>query len=116
MGSKGRMNEIKFSHNYPKIWGQKEATLILIRVLDAKAVQNNKDLLEYDTRYDLPDYSPDFFDELVYYPLPKTGKLIQLIFIGDKDIPFCTIRRHTPEKEKYYDSKLGYKFAIVIGG
>lgn len=103
------MLNIKFSHNYPKIWRQTTGTLIAVRILNAEEVQKNKDLLEYDTRY--------FVNEIDsgYYAIPKEGKLLQLIFIGEKEIPFCTLRRHTSEKEQYYRDKVSKIFNLVIG-
>jgi len=108
--------KINFSHDYPKLWKQKKAELLAVRVIDAQAVAINKDLIEYDTKYILPDYSPDFTGGVCYYPLPKTGKLIQLIFVGDKDIPFCTLRRYIPTKYDYYKKGIGKIFEIIIGG
>lgn len=123
------MTNIKFSHHYPKIWNQKKAELIAVRILDAQAVQINKVLVEYDTRYNnllvyarwdselltKLNYSPEMIGlKTGYYPLPEQGKLIQLIFVGDKDIPFCTLRRHTPKKYDYYKSCIHNIFDIVI--
>jgi hypothetical protein len=93
---------IKFSHNYPKLWGQKKAELIGVRILNAQAI--NKDLIEYDTKT----------SEGEYYELPKKGELIQLVFVGDKDIPFCTLRRYTEVKYLYYSENVGNTFDIVI--
>ena len=104
--------QIKFSHNYPKLWHQKKAELLAVRIIDAQAVQINQDLIEYDTGFETVD---DFMDiQKDYYQLPKQGKLIQLIFIGDKDIPFCTLRRHTEQKYQYYFSCIGEVFEVVL--
>jgi len=92
---------IKFSSNYPKLWNQKTATLLEIRLLQRENLR--KELIEYDTKNNNGEY----------YQLPK-GTLLQLIFVGDKGIPFCTLRRHTPAKEVYYQSHIGYMFDIVI--
>jgi hypothetical protein len=116
------MSEIKFSHKYPKMWNQIEgpATLLAIRILDAKDVQQNKDLIEYDTYWNDSwdnnwcEFEIDIPHIDGYYPLPTSGKLIQLIFIGCKDIPFCTLRRHTEEKEKYYAGEIGKQFKVVL--
>ena len=43
------------------------------------------------------------------FPLKRSGKYIQLVFIGDKRIPFCTIRPAWPE---YYESAIGEVFEI----
>ena len=91
------MLKIKFSDEYPKLWEQRKAQLLDVRILDAQAVAINKRLIEYDTKK----------SDGTYYPLPKTGKLIQLVFIGDYDIPFCTLRRHTDKKYLYYMSLKG---------
>jgi len=103
------MRKIKFSHIYPKLWKQTECYLILVRTMDKGAV--NKSLQQYDTLYD--DYKEDGAINIGYYELPNT-KLLQLIFIGNFDIPFCTLRRYTPEKEKYYESSIGHEFQVVI--
>lgn len=96
------MKRIVFSKEYPKLWNQTEAVLIEVRILDAEMVAYNKDLIEYDTR------SKDG----TYYELPKKGQLLQLIFIGNRDIPFCTLRRATPEKESVYQNSIGHEFLI----
>ncbi len=106
------MNQIPFSHNYPKLWGQKTGKLVYVQLLDAKDVQKNKDLLEYDTKYD-----SNLRGLYEYYPLPKSGNLIQLVFIGDKGIPFCTLRPEYSKignKLEYYQSRIGQDFEIVM--
>lgn len=97
------MNVIKFSNNYPKLWGQKNAKLVFIEHIFEENFPLNKDLIEYDTKT----------SEGKYYPLPR-GDYLQLIFIGNKRIPFCTIRRYTPEKYAFYNSKLYEHFEIKI--
>ena len=95
------MSEIKFSSNYPKLWNQKEAVLVNVEVLTGRDF--TQDLIEYDTKK--TDGS--------YYQLPM-GKLIHLTFLGNKWIPFCTMRRYTPEKAKYYRKLKGHFFKVVI--
>ncbi len=74
------MSQIPFSHNYPKLWGQTSGRLLHVELLDAKNVQANKDLLEYDTKYadpnDYDEYHPDFEGDIEHrhYPLPKSGQ------------------------------------------
>lgn len=98
-------NVIKFSKKYPKLWEQTTAELLTVK--DITIDENtNKDLLEYDTK--ALDGS--------YYELKK-GKYIQLIFLGNKNIPFCTIRNaygRYGDKKEYYQSKIGEVFNIVI--
>jgi len=95
------MKAIKFSSNYPKLWNQKEAKLLAIQLLGKKNL--NKDLIEYDTKNTKGDY----------YKLPE-AILMQLIFIGDKSIPFCTIRRWTKDKFEWYHQSIGEYFKIII--
>ena len=96
------MNSIKFSHDYPKLHGQTSATLLA--VLPLRIDRNTpKELLEYDTKYDGG-----------YFPLP-TGDYIQLVFLGNLRIPFCTIRRnYPPQKGDYYRGKVGDVFTIEV--
>ena len=100
------MYKIKFSHLYPKLWGQETAELLRVKVVDRKGL--HKDLIEYDTHY----YTGHGIDG-GYYALPN-GLLIHLTFIGNKGIPFCTIRRYTQSKFEYYDELKGKQFEIII--
>lgn len=95
------MNKIKFSHDYPKLWKQETGYLIKVRVINSEDISQN--LIEYDTKNCNGEY----------YQLPK-GKLIQLFFVGSESIPFCTIRRYTPEKLLYYLDLLNTLFMIEI--
>ena len=94
------MNTIKFSNEYPKLWNQTQAKLIDVSSIYPEEIK--EDLIEYDTKS----------VNGKYYELPKT-KMIQLTFIGEKRIPFCTIRRWTADKEVYYSGAVGEIFEIV---
>lgn len=91
---------IKFSSDYPKLWGQKQGRLLGVYAI---AHELHKDLIEYDIKK----------SDGSYYPLPK-GTVIQLVFLGDKGIPFCTIRRFTPNKFSYYVGLVGEDLKIQI--
>ena len=103
------MPKIKFSHNYPKLYGQTSAVLLAVRELSFPK-DRNYELLEYDTSYPSP-HGIDF------YPLPD-GLFLQLIFVGNKHIPFCTIRSKyggfRKNKKEYYESLVGQNFQIII--
>jgi len=118
------MNRIKFSHNYPKLHGQIVAQLLKVEVHDRKEL--NEEFVEYDTVYKYPVFRHiEGHGDIEYvgenhYPLPK-GKLLVLVFLGDKLIPFTTGRRWTPlrkgetqTKEEWYRSRIGELFEIVI--
>lgn len=96
------MSVIKFSHDYPKLHGQTSAELLAVRPI---RIDKNtpRELLEYDTKYDGG-----------YYKL-ATGDYIQLIFLGNLRIPFCTIRKAWPQsKVDYYRGKVGDVFTIEV--
>jgi len=96
------MSAIKFSHAYPKLHGQTSAELLAVRPI---RIDKNtpEELLEYDTKYDGG-----------YYKL-ATGDYIQLIFLGNLRIPFCTIRKaYPPSKVEYYKSKIGEQFEVMV--
>ncbi len=97
---------IKFSSDYPKLHGQTSAYLLAV-----EDIRIDKDtpaaLIEYDTR--MSDGSR--------YQL-KTGDYIQLIFLGNLRIPFCTIRtkrnRYAEDKGDYYRGHIGEVFDVEI--
>ena len=95
-------HRIKFLSNYPKLHNQEEAKLLSVRIVSFFDLDN--DLIEYDTQK----------SDGSYYTLPKTT-LLHLTFLGDKLIPFCTLRRYTIEKYRYYKSLIGKTFKIVYG-
>lgn len=109
------IHRIKFSHDYPKLHGQITAELLAVRPI--RIDRNTPDeLLEYDTTY----YEKPFKDETSLYaekrrfPLP-TGDYIQLVFLGNLRIPFCTIRKAwPPQKVDYYKAAIGHDFVIHI--
>lgn len=96
------MSVIKFSHDYPKLHGQTSAELLAVRPI---RIDKNtpRELLEYDTAYDGGHYKL------------ATGDYIQLIFLGNLRIPFCTIRKaYPPSKVEYYKSKIGEQFEVMV--
>lgn len=103
------MDRILFSKDYIKLHGQTEAELLSVRRI--RIDENTpRELIEYDTtaidgsRYEL-----------------KKGNYIQLVFLGNFGIPFCTIRTDRPalngQKAKYefYSERIGHKFSLVRG-
>jgi hypothetical protein len=99
---------IKFSHHYYKTFKQNRAVLLAVVLKERKEL--SEDFIDYDTRYYVSEGQPSLDD---FYPLPA-GKYMVLVFIGEILIPFTTVRRWTPEKEKYYRSGIGKTFGIEI--
>ena len=98
------MHRIGFSHHYPKLHGQTFAELLAVRHIKISK-DTPQELLEYDTKFDGG-----------YFPLPP-GKYIQLIFLGNLRIPFCTIRAaYPPSKVEYYRHNIGKIFNIHFKG
>jgi hypothetical protein len=96
---------IRFSHNYPKLKGQKSAKLLA--VMNINIPEEISDAFrEYDTRF----LTKDGYD---YYPLPR-GKYLLLLFLGDKDALFTTIRSNIRNKEQHYRSSVGQTFELAI--
>ena len=104
--------KIKFSHVYPKLHGQTKGYLIDVGLFNYTDL--DKDFIAYDTHYqeqDAKEFIPALIDK--YYPLSK-GLLLVLTFIGNKKIPFTTLRRAAGNKMNYYRSCIGKEFDIVI--
>ena len=99
------MNTIKFSHRYTKlpdtISSGDEVTLL--EVLNSRFQDLHGAFIRYDATTDKGDL----------YPLPKTGSCLVLIFIFNDEI-FTTVRRQTPEKEKYYKGLRGEVLRLEI--
>lgn len=102
------MRKINFSHDYDKLAGQRTATLLYMGefIYDPSDPRSHA-LISYDTR--ITDGGS--------YKLRK-GKYVLLLFLGDKGIPFTTIRSeigmYGRDKKKYYGSHMGEEFEIVI--
>lgn len=104
------MLKIRFSKEYRKLHGQTSAKLIAVErhYINMNLPVTWGDLIEYDTtavdgtRYEL-----------------KTGHYLLLVFLGNKLIPFTTIRSDKPamnglkSKYEYYSEKIGQDFVIV---
>ena len=98
---------IGFSHHYPKLCGQTSGKLLA--VIPIKRKDMTDELIHYDTIYYENGKARAF-------PLPP-GNYIQLVFIGNLGVPFCTIRSAWPkQKVEYYNSSIGEVFDIRFKG
>jgi len=95
--------KIKFSHDYKKITGTKEA--MLLEVININLQNLSGDFIKYDT------------DSI--YELPCKGDYLMLIFQKINQQPFVrrfdlftTLRRRTDDKEKYYRGAIGRIFQL----
>jgi len=91
---------IKFSHKYFKLhnFDCLCKKLKLLDVINIKLEDMSKDFLDYDT-------------EKGTFILPESGDYMMLIFEKDNMYQgtnlMTTLRRRTPDKEKYYRSAIG---------
>lgn len=100
--------KIKFSHQYLKLHGQTSARLIAVD----RAMRADLDpaFVEYDTTFILDGPAGS---ATCNYPLPK-GYVLILYFVGNKRIPFCTVRRGFASKEEYYRKMVGRQFIVEM--
>jgi hypothetical protein len=96
------MHTITFSHRYTKMPDRGKAILLQVFKTHYKDLSNV--FVAYDT---------EILNSHDYYPLPKTD-LIVLLLIADDGRTWTTIRRWTPQKEKYYRSITGQEVKIEI--
>jgi hypothetical protein len=99
--------EIRFSHNYPKLQNQTKAHLLCI--IKKHRSKLNSDFIEYDTVF------TDSNGIKSYFNLPD-GDYIVLIFVGNKLIPFTTVRPYSREKWDFYKSNVRKWFDMKYGG
>jgi len=108
------MHKIKFSHDYMKMPHSDDyRETSLMEVLTASTEDLAEGFIEYDTTYYERNGSVLIKQN---YPLPK-GKVLILILNSPyafKYVLWTTVRRWTPEKEKYYRSIRGQNVEIVI--
>ena len=105
------MDRINFSMDYAKLHGQRNAELIAVRRIR----------IDKDTPEQLIEYDTVSSDGKNHYKL-NNGNHLQLVFLGNYGIPFCTIRSDKPAisgqkaKYDYYAEKIGNSFELVIQG
>lgn len=95
--------KIKFNDNYPKLWGQDCAQLFYVDVTYTNDVKESG-LFEYDCKK----------SDGSYYELKEDSKLILLYFIGNKGIPFCTLRNYDKNKHNIYLENIGHWFDVEV--
>ena len=90
---------VKFNHDYTKLHGQRSGKLVHAELMKIDETFS-KEALEYDT------------DGLYEF---KMGEYyIQLVFLGDKDIPFTTYRNETQENRDKYFPHVGEEFEFMV--
>lgn len=104
-------SKIKFSHEYVKLENPKgpgNATLLSVSTVQLEKLPLG--YLDWDTRY------IDKEGKNRHYQLPTEGKYLLLLFWAQSQegFIFTTLRRCTPEKEKYYRSLVGEEIEVLV--
>ncbi len=94
-----QMKEIKFSRNYKKLYNQKKAVLIERFIVYPEEL--SKEFLDFDT-------------DGGKYKLNTKQCYLVLYFVGDKKIPFTTLRKYNEENISKYFNSVGEIFKIVV--
>jgi hypothetical protein len=114
---------IKFSHAYckmpPCFWSREKHVTHLIGVSVIDDISKLPELfIKYDTAY-IPQGITDI-KEVQYYKLPF-GKILLLVLFTVEEFEgiemtniWTTVRRWTPDKEKYYVGLIGKQVDIII--
>lgn len=93
-------NNIKFCLNYNKLHNQTKAKLLDVSIVESELL--DKEYLNYDTISDIGTF------------YIKKGKYILLTFLGNKNIPFTTLREYSDTDFAYYTKLIHCYFNIVI--
>ena len=88
---------IGFSHNYSKLHNQTSATLL--NVEEVKKSDLDPDFIKYDT---------DGVFDLIY------DSYLKLLLVGNKGIPFTTLRRNVEHLQNKYCKHVGEIFEIYV--
>ena len=98
------MTKITFSKDYIKLHGQTTAELIAVKIIDLSYMSDKdfQELVEYDC----------LATDGSYFPLNKDKSYCLLVFLGNKNIVFQTLRK----REKYtdYQNLIGHIFDLVV--
>lgn len=96
-------NTVKFNHNYSKLHGQKSGFLCWVTPF-----LMDKNFTDEAYQYDTDGK----------YPLEKGKIYMQLVFLGDKEIPFTTYREDNLENRIKYVGHVGelFEFEVIEDG
>ena len=100
------VKEIKFDNNYPKLFNQKHAKLLMvINDLSGEVLKNKFPSFVY---YD------SIRDDGKLYAIDKSEKYMLLLFWGDSGTIFTTLRKQNPENTAKYNDSIGDLFRLEI--
>ena len=88
---------IGFSHNYSKLHGQTSAKLLSVEVVKRDSL--DAEYVRYDT---------DGVFEL------ENEEYLKLLLMGNKGIPFTTLRRNIEQNVEKYCKNVGSEFEVYV--
>lgn len=100
------IKQILFDNNYPKIHNQKHARLVMgiQGLLGEMLLKNFPDLTFFDT----------LRDDGIYYDIKPEESYMLLLFVGDKEIMFSTLRKQNEENAILYAESVGEVYRLKI--
>ena len=100
------LKEIRFDNNYPKLHNQKHARLVMViqGILGEMLLKNFPDLTFFDT----------LRDDEIYYDIKPEESYMLLLFVGDKEIMFSTLRKQNEENAILYAESIGEVYKLKI--
>lgn len=100
------LKEIKFNNNYPKIHGQKLARLVMViqEIPGRMLLTNFEFLTSFDTMR----------EDGKFYNIDPDKEYMLLLFVGDKNIMFPTLRKQNGENAILYAESVGEVFKLTI--
>jgi len=106
--------QIKFSHRYykmPPLVEDAESITNILQLFICDHKELSRAFKEYDVSYEKPN------GDCGEYELPESKVIVILLETyvrGEGNFAWTTIRRWTPQKEKYYQSIVGQEVQIVL--
>lgn len=110
--------KIEFNYNYTKLRDQKTAELVRVKIVSRTEL--DEEMVKIDTEHVVSHPVPagqklagSTISEFKHYHLPN-GSLLLLAFLGDRNIPFVSLRRFKDATWRMYKSQLNHVFEIVV--
>ena len=101
-----KLKEIEFDNNYPKLHKQETARLLMVIQDVSGALLNNEffQFMKYDT----------LRDDGLLYNIKNEENYMLLLFLGDKNILFSSLRKQNEENAILYAESVGELFKITV--
>lgn len=98
--------KIRFDNHYPKLHNQKHARLVMV----IQDISGEMLLKKY------PDFTgwDSIRDDGRYYDIKPEETYMLLLFIGDKNIMFSTLRKQNEGNAILYAESVGELFEVVV--